>query len=88
MPKLRLSSIFASCQLEAHFSPASFMQNFRQIMVPQPSEDGTFILARHVSANTQLPLIDAVGDAADLLGLSWLTSDKYEDKVFCAASKL
>jgi uncharacterized protein YbjT (DUF2867 family) len=70
----------------AFFSPASFMQNFQRIMAPHPTEAGTFVLARLVSPDTQLPLIDTAGDAGKYVGAILADPDKYEGKVFCSAS--
>lgn len=70
----------------AFFSPASFMQNFQHIMAPQPTGSGTFSLARHVSPDTQLPLIDTAGDTGKYVGAILAEPDKYEGKVFCSAS--
>jgi uncharacterized protein YbjT (DUF2867 family) len=68
------------------FSPASFMQNFQRMMPPHPSQDGAFVLARPVSPDTWLPLIDTVGDAGKYVGAILAEPDKYEGKVFCSAS--
>ncbi len=74
----------------AFFAPGSFMQNFQSIMTPQPSykNDGTYMIARHVSPQTQLPLIDTVGDTGKYVGAILAAPDKYEGKVFCSATAL
>jgi uncharacterized protein YbjT (DUF2867 family) len=72
----------------AFFSPGSFMQNFQTVMAPRPIGDGTYVIARHVSPQTKLPLIDTVGDAGKYVGAILADPDKYEGKVFCAATAL
>ena len=74
----------------AFFAPGSFMQNFQSIMIPIPSykNDGTYVIARHVSAHSQLPLIDAAGDTGKYVGAILASPDKYEGKVFCSATAL
>lgn len=70
----------------AFFSPASFMQNFQGGMAPRPSGSGTFLITRHVSADSQLPLIDTAGDTGKYVGAILAEPDKYEGKVFCSAT--
>jgi uncharacterized protein YbjT (DUF2867 family) len=70
----------------AFCSPASFMQNFQEVMEVQPSESGTFVIARHVSPDSQLPLIDTAGDTGKYVGAILADPDKYEGKVFCSAT--
>lgn len=70
----------------AFFSPGSFMQNFQRLLGVRPANDGTFVLARPVSPNSQLPLIDTVGDAGKYVGAILAEPDKYEGKIFCSAS--
>ncbi len=79
----------------AFFAPGSFMQNFQSIMAPRPATTSTgtpgdceFVVARHVSPETQLPLIDTVGDTGKFVGAILADPDKYEGKTFCAATKL
>jgi len=72
----------------AFFAPGSFMQNFQNFMKPRPDGNGGFVLARHVSPQTKLPLIDTVGDAGKYVGTILADPEKYEGKVFCAATKL
>ncbi|KAI9878807.1 MAG: hypothetical protein M1830_010491 [Pleopsidium flavum] len=72
----------------AFFAPGSFMQNFQQIMAPRPTGSGAYVIARHVSPHTQLPLIDTVGDTGKYVGAILAEPDKYEGKVFCAATAL
>ncbi|KAI4154999.1 MAG: hypothetical protein LQ340_001288 [Diploschistes diacapsis] len=74
----------------AFFSPGSFMENFQpqSFMAPQQAPDGTWVMARHVSPKSQLPLIDAVGDTGKFVGAILAEPDKYESKTFCAATAL
>ena len=72
----------------AFFAPGSFMQNFQRIMAPRPTGSGAYVIARHVSPHTQLPLIDTVGDTGKYVGAILAEPDKYEGKVFCAATAL
>jgi len=72
----------------AFFSPGSFMQNYHSVMKPRKMPDGTYSISRHISPNTQLPMIDTAGDAGKFVCAILAHSDKYEGKTFCAASKL
>lgn len=72
----------------AFFAPGSFMQNFHQMMRPQRTEDGKYIISRHVSPQTKLPLIDTVGDTGKYVGAILAEPEKYEGKVFCSATAL
>jgi uncharacterized protein YbjT (DUF2867 family) len=72
----------------AFFAPGSFMQNFQGIMAPRPNGSGAYVIARHISPHTQLPLIDTVGDTGKYVGAILAEPDKYEGKVFCAATAL
>jgi uncharacterized protein YbjT (DUF2867 family) len=72
----------------AFFAPGSFMQNFQSVMAPRPAGDGAWVIARHVSSQTKLPLIDTVGDTGKFIGAILADPDKYEGKVFCAATAL
>ncbi|MCJ1387485.1 NmrA-like domain-containing protein 1 [Xylographa bjoerkii] len=72
----------------AFFSPGSFMQNFQQLMAPRPTGSGAYVISRPVSPHTLLPLIDTAGDTGKYVGAILAEPDKYEGKVFCAASAL
>ena len=75
----------------AFFAPGYFMENFhspRFSTAPQQSPDGTWIMARHTSPETQLPLIDAVGDTGKFIGAILAQPAKYQGKTFCAATAL
>jgi uncharacterized protein YbjT (DUF2867 family) len=74
----------------AFYSPGSFMENFKSqtFLPPRQAPDGTWVMARHTSPKTQLPLIDAVGDTGKFVGAILAEPDKYEGKTFCAATAL
>ncbi len=72
----------------AFFAPGSFMQNFQSSMALRPATNGEYIIARHISPQTQLPLIDTVGDTGKYVGAILAEPEKYQGKVFCAATAL
>ena len=74
----------------AFFSGGLFMENFESqtFLAPRQAPDGTWVLARHNSPNTQLPLIDAVGDTGKFVGAILAEPEKYQGKTFCAATAL
>lgn len=72
----------------AFFAPGSFMQNFNHFMGPRPTGDGTYAIAHFVKPETQLPLIDTVDDSGKFVGAILAEPDKYEGKVFSAATRL
>ena len=72
----------------AFFAPGSFMQNFGHFMGPRPAGDGTYAIANFVTPETQLPLIDTADDTGKYVGAILAEPDKYEGKVFSAATKL
>lgn len=72
----------------AFFAPGSFMQNFSHFMGPRPSGDGTYAIAHFVKPETQLPLIETVADSGKYVGAILAEPDKYEGKVFSAATAL
>ncbi|MCJ1435842.1 NmrA-like domain-containing protein 1 [Xylographa pallens] len=72
----------------AFFSPGSFMQNFKSIMAPRPTGLGSYVISRPVSPKSLLPLIDTAGDTGKYVGAILAEPDKYEGKIFCAASAL
>ena len=74
----------------AFYSPGSFMENFQSqtFLAPQQAPDGTWVMARHTSPKSQMPLIDAVGDTGKFVGAILAEPDKYEGKTFCAATAL
>ena len=72
----------------AFFAPGSFMQNFSHMMAPRPAGDGTYAIANFIKPETQLPLIDIVDDTGKYVGAILAEPDKYEGKVFSAATRL
>lgn len=72
----------------AFFAPGSFMQNFSHFMGPRPAGDGTYVIAHFVKPETQLPLIDTVGDTGKYVGAILAEPEKYEGKVLSAATRL
>lgn len=72
----------------AFFAPGSFMQNFSHFMGPRPAGDGTYVIAHFVKPETQLPLIDTVDDTGKYIGAILAEPEKYEGKVFSAATRL
>ena len=74
----------------AFYSPGFFMENFESqpFLAPQRAPDGTWIIARHTSPKSQLPLVDAVGDTGKFIGAILAEPDKYEGKTFFAATAL
>jgi uncharacterized protein YbjT (DUF2867 family) len=74
----------------AFYSPASFMENFQAqtFLAPREAPDGTWILARNTSPQTQFPLIDAVGDSGKFVGAILAEPEKYEGKTFCGAAAI
>lgn len=71
----------------AFYAGGYFMENFQSqpYLGPQQAPDGTWVMARHVSPNTQSPYIDAVGDTGKFISTILAEPDKYEGKTFCAA---
>ncbi|KAH8698924.1 hypothetical protein BGW36DRAFT_426607 [Talaromyces proteolyticus] len=74
----------------AFYCPGSFMENFaaQPFMAPKKSEDGTWVMSRHNSPESLVPLVDAVGDSGKFVGAILAEPDKYEGKTFSAATAL
>ncbi|KAI4186006.1 MAG: hypothetical protein LQ348_004283 [Seirophora lacunosa] len=73
----------------AFYAPGFFMENFAMpFMAPQPADDGTWLLTRHTSPKTPVPLIDATGDTGKFIGAILAEPDKFEGKTFCASTAL
>lgn len=66
------------------------MENFQSqtFLAPRQDSQGTWVMSRHTSPNTKMPLIDAVGDGGKFVGAILAEPDKYEGKTFCAATAL
>jgi uncharacterized protein YbjT (DUF2867 family) len=72
----------------AFFAPGSFMQNFGAAMAPHPAGDGTYALSNFIKPETQFPLIDTAGDTGKYVGAILAEPEKYQGKVFSAATGL
>lgn len=72
----------------AFYNPGCFMQKFVGVLAPQPAGDGTYTISNVSTPETQLPLIDPVADSGIYVGAILADPQKYEGKVFCAATKL
>lgn len=74
----------------AFFAPGTFMSNFSASMQPRPnhSGDGTYAMNNIVTPQTCFPLIDTAKDTGKFVAAILAEPDKYEGKIFCAATKL
>ena len=72
----------------AFFSPGSFMSNFDRIMAPRPVGDGSYAWTNCIDKTAQFPLIDTAHDTGKFVGAILANPDKYQGKVFCAATKM
>ena len=73
----------------AFCSLGSFMENFESASFLTPrKEDGTWVVALHISPNTQWPLLNAIRDVGKFVGAILAEPDKFEGKTFCGATKL
>ncbi|KEF58319.1 uncharacterized protein A1O9_06245 [Exophiala aquamarina CBS 119918] len=74
------------------YCPGSFMENFasQPFLAPQPDPDhnGTWVLSRNMPSESEMPLIDAIGDGGKFVGAILADPDKYQGKKICAATKL
>ena len=73
----------------AFYCPGSFMENFQSqiFLAPKPAGDGTYVMTRHHSAETQFPLVHAVGNTGNFVGAILANPEKYEGKTFAAATR-
>lgn len=73
----------------AFCSLGSFMENFQSqtFLAPRKADDGTWVVALHVSPKIQWPLINAVRDTGKFVGAILAEPEKYNGKTFCAATK-
>ena len=73
----------------AFFAGGYFMENWhtQNFLSPRKDEDGSWILARHVSGATQVPYV-AVEDIGKFVGAILAEPGKYEGKTFHAAAVL
>lgn len=74
----------------AFLSLGSFMENFQSqpFLYPTQAPDGTYVMARHISPQTQFPLLDAVDDAGKFAGAILADPTKFEGKRLHCATKL
>ncbi|KAL9080822.1 MAG: hypothetical protein Q9157_000518 [Trypethelium eluteriae] len=74
----------------AFYCPGSFMENFQSqtFLSPQQASDGTWVMTRHTSPKSLVPLIDASGDTGKFVGAILAEPNKYEGKTFYAATAL
>ncbi|KAJ5455182.1 hypothetical protein N7475_010303 [Penicillium sp. IBT 31633x] len=74
----------------AFLSLGSFMENLQAqtFLAPTQAPDGTYVLARHTTPETQFPLLDAVGDTGKFAGAILAEPEKFEGKRLHAATKL
>ncbi|KAG0044538.1 hypothetical protein BGZ83_010247 [Gryganskiella cystojenkinii] len=72
----------------AFFAPGSFMQNFQTWMHPQPTGDGTYVISGISSQSSELPLIDIFADTGKWVAAAVENPDKYQGKIFCAATRV
>lgn len=74
------------------YCPGSFMENFAsQVFLapqPDPDQEGTWTLTRNMPPESEMPLIDAIGDGGKFVGAILAEPDKYQGKKLCAATKL
>ncbi|KAL4912432.1 hscarg dehydrogenase [Aspergillus aurantiobrunneus] len=72
----------------AFVAPGSFMSNFHASMAPHPMGEGVYALATPVPPETQLPLIDTLGDLGKWVAAILEDFGAYEGKVLCCATGL
>ena len=72
----------------AFFSPGAFMKNFETVIAPHPVGDGTYTISNIVTPETRLPLIETAVDSGKYVGAILADPDKYEGRVFPAATGL
>ncbi|RDW72755.1 NmrA/HSCARG family protein [Aspergillus mulundensis] len=74
----------------AFVAPGSFMSNFFDSMAPRPdyTEEGAYVIAMPVPAETKLPLIDTAGDLGKWVAAILEDFDQFEGKVLCCATRL
>lgn len=73
----------------AFYAPGSFMQNFHgNTLAPHPIGDGTYAISNIFKHDTQIPLVEVMGDTGKFIGAILAEPDKYEGKVLWAATKL
>ncbi|KAI5363641.1 Putative NmrA-like domain, NAD(P)-binding domain superfamily [Septoria linicola] len=92
LPSPEQKSTFALFQYKARFNcPGSFMQNFLDLGmagVRKWEEDGgKWVMERHVSKETKLPLINAVGDTGKFVAAILVEPERFSGKVVRAVAR-
>ncbi|KAF9927718.1 hypothetical protein BGZ67_007401 [Mortierella alpina] len=72
----------------AFFAPGGYMENFASLLSPHPVGDGTYTISNIVSPQTKQPLIAVESDSGKYVGAILAEPDKYEGKVFSAATSV
>ncbi|KAL9098742.1 MAG: hypothetical protein Q9163_005652 [Psora crenata] len=73
----------------AFYAPGSYMENFRGIAQPRPTEEpGVYQIANIPANNTPMPLLDTAADTGKFIAPILSNPDKYEGRVFYGATKL
>lgn len=72
----------------AFVAPGSFMQNFASIMGPRPVGDGSYVISNIHTPETDFPWIDIEGDMGKFVAAILAEPEKFEGKVFAAASEV
>ncbi|UPK91119.1 hypothetical protein LCI18_002054 [Fusarium solani-melongenae] len=74
----------------AFYRPGSFMENFHSqpFWAPRQAPVGTWVVSTHMSPQTRLPLIDAVGDSGKFVGAVLAEPEKFQGKTLSAATRL
>ncbi|KAI5782392.1 NmrA family transcriptional regulator [Peziza echinospora] len=67
--------------------PGAFMQNVVDFWRPRPVGDGTYVVAGLAYPDTEVPLIDVVGDSGKWIGSFLLNPDKYDGKTIASATR-
>jgi uncharacterized protein YbjT (DUF2867 family) len=74
------------------YCPGSFMENFasQPMLAPRqdPNQKDTWLFTRNMTPETEMPLIDAIGDGGKWVGAILAEPDKYEGKTICAATRM
>lgn len=70
------------------FAPASFMENYHEVFIPRPTQDGsgTYNIATMMKPDVPIPHIAAILDSGKYVGAILADPDKYEGKTFSAAT--
>ncbi|KAL1597896.1 hypothetical protein SLS60_008384 [Paraconiothyrium brasiliense] len=89
--KARAEQYIRGLPIQSAFcSLGSFMENFESAsyLTPRKGEDGTWVVALHVSPKMQWPLVNATRDTGKFVGAILAEPDKFDGKTICGATKL